>query len=261
MATQKEGGGASPHDGIERVPLTRKEAGAYVGLSDSGIRDAEARGLPNRVDSFGQHWFDPDDLDAWPWRSKQPSAAKKKTVLAQAAKARAHERRLREHEEEKRRVAEDEAHAAHYSRFAANMREQNRLSDEVVARNDAAKAKFTAENVSLSEVVGALGRSSWEGRATQRDLRVALIAEVEPPKRLEVQVELDGSARIAPGWQKLVNNGPFYLRSAVLQWIDATAARHQGGGGPANGPASAPDDVGDGDFLLRALNAYFGRGK
>lgn len=217
-------------EGVERftvLRLTRKEAALYVGLTESGIRDAEGRGLPHRLDPQGHSWLAPIDLDAWTWRAPLPSLAKRRSVLAAAEKARCHEARVRAQTEEKRLAALEREEAEETERQLARLDAEDRLRDETRARNEAARVHFNQAHVDERAAGLALGLDAGERRRHLRELKAAgLLREIEPPCELVVVAEFDAMPRIELSSYPLVRGGPFYVREDVLRLRAEQLARH-----------------------------------
>jgi hypothetical protein len=215
------------YDGVEQfqvLRLSRKEAGLFAGVTESGVRDAEKRGLHHIIDANGQSWLDPDDVAAWPWRAKLPSPAKRAAVLAAAAKARAHEARLAALQEQKRREAEDREAEEDYLRQAAARDAEDRLRADVRAKNEAAKAQFLRDHVDRRAALASLGLSPFEGWRLQTLCRSRRLREAEPPRETVIRGGFIEPLRAELGFSPLVHGGPFYIREDVLR-IRAEATR------------------------------------
>lgn len=208
-------------DGVERfvvLRLTRKEAAKYVGLTESGIRDAERRGLAHVVDRAGQVWLAPADLEAWTWRAPLPTFAKRRSVLAAAEKARAHEARVFAQLEEKRLAALEREETAELERELARIQAEDRLRDEAQCKNDALKADFLHNHLDERATALALGLDPLERRGRIRDLKTAgLLREAQSPQELVVVTDVETAPHIERSNFALVGGGPFYLREDVAK--------------------------------------------
>lgn len=208
-------------DGVEQLQslhLSRKEAAAYVGVTESGIRDAEKRGLHHRLDADGQAWLDPDDLDAWNWRAPLPSPTKRRSVLATAAKARVHEAHMRAQRDEKRWAEQAREADSRDAAQRALWETEDKVRADVDARNAAARATFIANHLDGEGVGLALGFAPFERRSKMRALvRAGLLREVEPDRELVVRGNCGEPARVEADGVLLVHGGPFYEREDVLR--------------------------------------------
>lgn len=231
-------------DGVERftvLRLTRKEAAKYVGLTESGVRDAERRGLPHVVDRSGQVWLAAGDLDAWTWRAPLPSPARRRSVLAAAEKARSHEARILAQLEEKRLAALEREEAEEIERHLGMLEEEDRLRNEVRIKNDAARAEFLHGHLDESATGLALGLDILERRRRIRELKAAgLLREVAAPRELVVVTDFEVLPRMECAAFALVRGGPFYVRDDVVKLrAEQNAEAQARGAAPMGQPESA----------------------
>jgi hypothetical protein len=239
------------------VLLTRSEAARYVGLSgESAIRAAEDRGLETAVDASGQVWLSQAVLDAWKWRTKLPSKAKRAAVLRQAARNRereARERRRQEDADMERELAEWDADLRRYDQEGA-------LRAQVRQKANEQRAAFELAHMDERTAGMALGFESYEARGRVRDLvRRGLLRRVESPPEPRVEYSFDGMREVQSGWP-LVHGGPFIPREDVLRLRQETfeaAAQHiqRAPAAVQASVASSPLEAVLGDFLSALLDA------
>lgn len=194
-----------------RLRLSRAEAARYVGVSsESAIRAAEDNGLPAVADAYGQFWHTPAALDAWKWRGKRPSAAKKARVLREAQRARRQEARERERREEAEALREQ----AEWDAFLKRGEAEEALRATVRQKAEQLRTEFEFAHMDERTAGLALGFERGESRYRLRDLvKRGLLRAVESP--LEPRVSFDGTQEVESTWP-LCSGGPFFLREEVL---------------------------------------------
>ncbi len=208
-------------DGIEQfveLVLSRTEAAAYVGISESGIRDAEQRGLLHTTDLQGQSWIDPDDLDAWKWRASGPSRAKKNSILSKAAKTRVREARERDRLTAKRRAQEELDEEARGRALRAAWEQESNLRQEVATKNEAAKQAFLRDHLDEGTTARMLGVDFTRRRTELRALeRQGVIRRAETPHERVVVIGEYGAPLVeGEGYPMYISGRPFYVRADVL---------------------------------------------
>jgi len=195
------------------VWLTRSEAARYVGENgESAIRAAEDRGLESASDSTGQVWLATEVLDAFKWRSKLPSAAKRGAVVRQAQRAREHEARERQRQD----ATEDALHAAEWQAQQREFEAEDALRARVRQKARTLREAFERDHMDERTAGLALGFESHEARYRVRDLvRRGLLRRIESPPQPRVEISFDGAREVESTWP-LCSGGPFTLREEVV---------------------------------------------
>jgi hypothetical protein len=207
-------------DGIEhfeRLRLSRQEAAGYAGISESGIRDAERRGLRRVVDDSGQSWLDPQDLEEWNWRKPLPARSKRDSVLAAAAKARAYEARLAALQREKRWAEEMRLEETRWAAERAEWDAEDRLRGQVREANETAKREFLRNHIDQQAALTMLGLRSAEGWRLRCLVDAGLLRQGRPPCEITVVGGFGEAVRAEPGSFALLQGGPYLIREDVLR--------------------------------------------
>jgi hypothetical protein len=231
----------------EQPLLNRKQAAAYVGASgESTIRAADTNGLPSRCDASGQRWYLPVVLDAWPWRSKPPSAAARARILREAAKG----------ERPRHSLA-----SAAGRELAVSLKDAirgDKLHEKVARANEVARAAFLRdhmdERAACAQLFARDGR--FEAKRKFRDLvRRRLLNEVPPPKEREVEGTWETAREVESFWP-VVRGGPFFSNAEVLARYKESlqyASEERAPAGPLPTSPNASDDERVNEFLTRLL--------
>jgi hypothetical protein len=231
----------------EQALLNRKQAAAYVGASgESTIRAADTNGLPSRCDASGQRWYLPAVLDAWPWRSKPPSAVVRAKILRDAAKSERSQHSL--------------ASAAGRD-LAASLKDAirgDKLNEKVNRANEVARAAFLRDHMDEREACACLfahdGR--FEAKRKLKNLvRRRLLDEVPVPREREVEGVWE-TAHEVESVLPLVHGGPFFSKAQVLErYKESLELAREGRQPPGPPPPSsgASDDKRVNELLTRLL--------
>jgi hypothetical protein len=195
------------------VWLTRSEAARYVGVSgESAIRAAEDRGLEAVTDSSGRAWLSPAALDAWKWRTKLPTAAKRTAVLRQAERTREREAVERQRQAD----AEAEREQADWDAQRRGYDAEDALRARVRQKANEQRAAFELAHMDERTAGTALGFPPHEARFRVRDLvRRGLLRRVESPTEPRVELSMDGAREVQSSWP-LCHGGPFVPREDVV---------------------------------------------
>jgi len=199
--------------------LTRAEAARYVGVNgESAIRAAEDRGLESTTDGGGQVWLSTAALDAFKWRNKLPTLAKRAAIVRQAQRAREHEARERERQE----VAEDARLEAKWEATQRRYGAEDAFRASVRQKACTLREAFERDHLDERTAGLALGFESYEARYRVRDLvRRGLLRRVESPPEPRVEMTFDGLREIQSTWP-LSEGGPFVPREDVLRLRNET---------------------------------------
>jgi hypothetical protein len=214
---------------LDSLLLTRSEAAKYKGLAgEQSVRDAESRGALISVgEDAGRAMYRKTDLDAWQVKGKEPSAAQKKTVLRNAARAREQEAREHPRKQQAAGVRFEAESIAHYykSQQAAEAADQAKrnavsvLERQVVEDNRRELEVFHVQNVSEVQTLGVLGRDGF------REARREGLKEVEVPCAWHVRRRHIDSVppRAQRDESEPIVSGKFYRREEVVAFAERFA--------------------------------------